>query len=434
MAILAGKILRRAAIFFLPLTAAICVCAQDITPPGARNGQAGAAASFPATAATSLSEVHLQVDAGRQTGPVPYAWRAGVFLCSMPGGYPKDMFLADQQPGMVEFGWEYYETLSAAKTEEEFFSRLPQSSFTEWVREVAKAGGEPYMNLMPVPIWLRSGKNGNRKLPRDWQGWERYVERMVDYFNNQLRIDARYIVWDEPNVSEAFRGTMEDYLLLYKHTAAGLLRANPKARIGGPAVSEFYAKLQAVKDNRPSPLLPAFVRYCANTPLSGQADRLPLDFLVWHTFDAAPVSPGRYDLEVKAARAILKENGYPENTELNIGSWSALDQFPELGTNVRDSEFLGAFVVASVIAMERSGVNRHVFFSLFEDWICAPGEFTNAEAGLITRNYIALQRDFSSRKFIQPSDGSLQDALTAKELRHGCQTDSAVAADVEHVL
>jgi hypothetical protein len=48
-------------------------------------------------------------------------------------------------------------------------------------------------------------------------------------------------------------------------------------------------------------------------------------------------------------------------------------------------------------------------------------------------NTLALQRSFGSRLFTQPSDGSLQDTLSIKELRHGCQTDSAVEAEVECV-
>ncbi|MCI0624009.1 MAG: hypothetical protein L0387_20530 [Acidobacteria bacterium] len=340
-----------------------------------------AAASLPATAMAGPLDVRLQMDVRRQTGPVPYTYRAGVFLNSLPAGYPKEMFLAEQRPGMVEFSWDYYAPLAQANTEPEFFARLPQSNLAAWVRETAAAGGEPYIKLMPIPKWLWSGGNGFRKPPRDLQGWERFVERLVDHFNNQLKIDARYIVWDEPN--GFWEGTTEDYLQLYKHAAAGLLKANPKARIGGPATSKFNS---AIGKGNP-PLLPTFVQYCASTPLPGLAERLPINMLVWHTFDAAPVSPGQYELEVKAARALLRQHGYRENVELNVGSWAALEQYPELGTNVRDSEFLAAFVVSSVIAMQGAGVDRHAFFNLYEDWRSNREEFSD-DIGLTTMSYV----------------------------------------------
>lgn len=346
----------------------------------------GAAAWHPHQA-LAQNDVRLQVDAAQRSGPVPYMYRAGIFVGSLPTGYPMEMFFADQRPGMLQFSWQVYAPLRDARTEEEFFARLPDSNLTAWVRATAAAGGEPYILLMPIPRWLRAGgdEEGRHRLPRDLQGWERFVQRVVDYYNNQLKIDARYVVWDEPNLF--FDGTTEDYLTLYKHAAAGLLRANRKARIGGPAVSEFYAEIQPVKGQRTTPLLPAFIRYAAVTALPGLAPRLPIDSLNWHTFDAAPVKPSQYDMEVRAARAMLKENGYPYDTEIAIGSWSALDKYPGVQMNERDSHFLSAYIVASVIAMERAGVNRHAFFNLFEVWLGPKEEFGNDE-GLVTRNYI----------------------------------------------
>jgi len=344
-----------------------------------------AAASYSAQAAAQ-SEVRVQLDARQTNGSLPYLYRAGIFVGSLPIGYPLQKFFSDQRPGMLQFSWQVYGPLNNAATEEEFFARLPESNLTTWVRAAAADGAEPHILLMPIPRWLRAGgdEEGRHRLPRDLAGWERFVERIVDYYNNQLKIDAHYIVWDEPNVF--FKGTTDDYLQIYKHAAAGLLRANRKARIGGPAVSEFYGDIQP-KGQRTQPLLPAFVRYCATTPLPGLAPRLPIDSLNWHVFDAAPLKHSQYDLEVKAARALLQENGYPANTPLVIGSWSALDKYPGLNMSERDSNFLSAFIVASVIAMERAGITRHAFFNLFEDWLGTKEEFGNDE-GIITRNYI----------------------------------------------
>ncbi|MGH8166375.1 MAG: hypothetical protein ACREQ1_04010, partial [Woeseiaceae bacterium] len=178
--------------------------------------------------------MRLQLDTKQQTGPVPYMFRAGVFVGSLPIGYPKEKFFSDQRPGMLQLSWQVHAPLVNAATEQEFFARLPESNLTAWVRAAAAAGAEPHILLMPIPRWLRSGGEGGRhKLPADLPGWERFVQRIVDYYNNELKIDARYVVWDEPNVF--FEGTTNDYLLIYKHAAAGLLRANPKARIGGAA-------------------------------------------------------------------------------------------------------------------------------------------------------------------------------------------------------
>ena len=132
-------------------------------------------------AAVAQSDVRVPIDVRQQSGRVPYVYRAGVFVGSLPTGYPMDMFFSDQRPGMLQFSWQVYGVLLNAATEEEFFARLPQSNLTAWVRAAAAAGAEPYILLMPIPRWLRSGgdEEGRLRLPRDLQGWERYVQRIV---------------------------------------------------------------------------------------------------------------------------------------------------------------------------------------------------------------------------------------------------------------
>ena len=340
------------------------------------------AVAEPALAQQGAAAASVRVELKQAAGPVPYAYRAGVFLNSLPGGYAKHMFLSEQRPGMVELSIDFYPPLANASSEEEFFARLPASNLSAWVRDTAAAGGEPYIRLMPVPRWLWSGANGARRPPRDWAAWERFVQRLVAYFNNELKIDVRYVVWDEPD--NFWEGSADDYLLLYKHAAAGVLRANRKARIGGPALSFFSAPMGKKGG---APFLPAFIRYCATTPVPGLADRLPINMLVWHTFDAAPVSPGQYDFEVKQARALLRKHGYGEDVELNVGSWAALEKFPE-APGARDSEFLASFIVSSVIAMQRAQIDRHAFFNLYEDWRRNRDEFSD-DMGLTTHGYVA---------------------------------------------
>lgn len=339
-------------------------------------------AVLPSMAFAGAANVRLQVGVRQQTGPVPYIYRAGVFLNSLPAGYALHMFFADQRPGMVELSWEYYRPLLSADSEAEFLARLPQSNLAQWVHRVSAAGGEPYIRLMPVPKWLWSGPNGWRKPPRDWRGWAQFVAGLVHYFNVQMHLDVRYVVWDEPD--NFWQGTTADYLKLYKYAAAGLLTADPAAQIGGPAPSWFGA---AIGKDSPQ-LLTAFVHYCAATPLPGLAPRLPLDFLVWHTFDAAPLFRGQYSIEARAARTLLQKSGYSKDVKLVIGSWTALGQYPDAGPDIRDTPFLGAFIVSSVIAMHHAGINRQAFFNLYEDWRHDPQQFSD-DMGLTTKGYVA---------------------------------------------
>ncbi|NUO07478.1 MAG: hypothetical protein HUU08_02180 [Candidatus Brocadia sp.] len=330
--------------------------------------------------------VTLEVDASTSKGGIPYLFRAGVFLNSLPVDYPLEKFFRDQRPGQMEFSWDFYPELLQCNSLKEFINKLPSSNLSQWVKRTNDLGGECLIRLMPVPKWLWGKDDGFRNPPLDYDGWAKFVEGIVNYFNNQLHIDAKYVVWDEPD--GFWHGTERDYLELYKHSVLGVKKANKQAKIGGPATSGFEGKIN--KGASIMPLMYNFIAYCSRTGLPELGmSRLPIDFIVWHVFDAVPISPGRYDLEVGKVKKWLTEFGYDANMEMNIGSWNALKNYPSVGLSGRDNEFLAAYIVSSILAMDKAGIQRHIFFNLFEDWIKTDKktEFIG-EQGLITRSYV----------------------------------------------
>ena len=56
----------------------------------------------------------------------------------------------------------------------------------------------------------------------------------------------------------------------YRHTAAAILRADPRARVGGPAPASVR-----------SPILPALLAAC-------EKETLPLHFVSWHIYSSSP--------------------------------------------------------------------------------------------------------------------------------------------------
>ena len=339
----------------------------------------------------------LKIDTSQRNGEIPYSFRTGVYLNSLPVGYPLEKFFREQVPGQMEFSWDSYPELLQPESLKEFVNRLPSSNLTQWVKRTNDLGGECLIRLMPVPKWLWSKNErfrnppsgwdkGFRNPPKDYLGWAKFVESIVDYYNNQLHIDARYVVWDEPD--NFWEGTEQDYLELYKYSVLGVKKANKQAKIGGPATGFLEGKIN--KGAATMPLVHNFIGYCSRTSLPELGlSRLPIDFLAWHVFDTGPISPGRYDVEVGRVKKWLKEFGYDADMEMNIGSWNALLNYPSIGPWGRDNEFLAAYIVSSVFAMDRAGIQRHIFFNLFEDWIKTDKktEFIG-ELGLLTRNYV----------------------------------------------
>ena len=77
--------------------------------------------------------------------------------------------------------------------------------------------------------------------PRDYARWEelcaRFVDHLVGRFGRETVAQWHFEVWNEPNIPNYWKGSFDDYCRLYDHSAAGVTRALPAARIGGPGLA-----------------------------------------------------------------------------------------------------------------------------------------------------------------------------------------------------
>ncbi|RPI20673.1 MAG: hypothetical protein EHM61_26560, partial [Acidobacteria bacterium] len=83
-------------------------------------------------------------------------------------------------------------------------------------------------------------------------------------------------VGNEPDIGEdggcPYRFTHESYCRYYEYTVAAALRADPQAKVGGPALAYFK-----------SPILPALFELCASR-------QVPLHFVSWHIYNSDPAA------------------------------------------------------------------------------------------------------------------------------------------------
>lgn len=312
----------------------------------------------------------ISVNGKESRGPVPFLFRAGMFLNEQPVDARFHTFFSDLKPGAIEMIPIREGQFSSLK---EYVDRLPSLGTTRWATEAHKKGGRPVIGLMEVPRWLQQGgSDANLRPPADWEGWARYVEATVRFFNGQLGLDAWYVVWDEPDLEMFWKGgSEEDYFKLYRFSVLGARRADPKAKIGGPGVSAWTAKGPRSKGEKS--LLFNFIRYASENSLPEvKLSRLPIDFVAWHQFDTDPKgSPLLYQSASEDVREWLTQFGYDPKTELGIGSWNSWLNFgkdPNELSPERDKEFTAAYVVRSLEGMDRAGIGHHLFFNLFEQW------------------------------------------------------------------
>lgn len=345
--------------------------------------------SFGAAAADKSVQIDILA---AKTRPMSAVLRAGVFTFKPdPSDYAMRQWLSDMRPGVVEIdiGAPVFQSADNA---DDAVRRARQ--LVPLLKRIYSAGGEPVLAITRIPIWLSSRPQALGTVegdnvpiaaivsPRDADEWAALVGRVITQFRSDLgRTPDIKIGW-EPDQS-AWQGSEADFFAFYRDTVRGVKGADPKARVGGPSVSALY---NAKGDDGATPLLPRFLRYCSITALPELGlKRIPVDFVVWHQFGTDGVQS--WTLAANQVRSWLKDTGYPTSTDLMIGEWSSWLAWPNPESPEQDQPSSAAYVVTSLIAMDRAGISRAAFTSLLEQRE-VQGQAFIGSFGLFTNQFI----------------------------------------------
>ena len=173
----------------------------------------------------------------------------------------------------------------------------------DWTRldaimdELTRPGIEPFVqaSFMPqalssqpepyTPKLVKSGlprdmvSGGAFYPPKDYRKWEALIEAWARHSGERYGIERAsswlWELWNEPE-SPYWRGTKEEYFKLYDHFAAAIKRALPKARVGGPHVTDPGWKNGDV-------FMREFLEHCRSgrNAATGSVGA-PLDFVAFH--------------------------------------------------------------------------------------------------------------------------------------------------------
>ncbi|HYP77906.1 MAG TPA: carbohydrate-binding protein [Polyangiaceae bacterium] len=115
------------------------------------------------------------------------------------------------------------------------------SKFDTYLAAIAAAGMRPIMELSFMPKDL--AKSGDSRDPaRDLTVYKQFIQAVVQHTVDKFgAADVGkwyWEVWNEPNYSGFWNGTMNDYFLMYDAAAAGAVAALPNIKIGGPATTQ----------------------------------------------------------------------------------------------------------------------------------------------------------------------------------------------------
>ena len=141
---------------------------------------------------------------------------------------------------------------------------------------------------------------------------------------------------------------------------AAILRADPEARVGGPALAGWT-----------SPILPALLEFCSTA-------RVPLHFISWHTYTNDPKAVRD---SIDGVNELLRK--FPGlKPETFINEWN-MDLFnPPL-----DPRFQPCFVAEAIWQMKEAGLDYSCYFHI-RDWYVSFerfAEFMTPRDGFMTR-------------------------------------------------
>jgi xylan 1,4-beta-xylosidase len=163
---------------------------------------------------------------------------------------------------------------------QEYFNLLPERGryhFTTLDRSIdtiVATGAQPLMCICFKPKVLFPEVNQDIVEPNDYAAWEELVFQLVAHYKQRHPGIRYWEVANEPDIGEdggcPYRFKPDSYVRYYQHTVAAVLRADPNARVGGPAPASAR-----------SPILPALLDFCST-------NSVPLHFVSWHIYNSDP--------------------------------------------------------------------------------------------------------------------------------------------------
>lgn len=235
---------------------------------------------------------------------------------------------------------------------QEYYDLYPASGRYHWesldraLDTIVATGARPVLCLCFKPKALFGRIDERTVHPSDYQAWEDLIARLVRHVNVERKYGVEYWeVGNEPDIGEAggapYLFDPDDYVRYYTHTTAAILRADPKAKVGGPALAGYKSLIGD-----------ALLKHCA-------AGRAPLHFFSWHIYDGDPAVFRRSIRDVKAKIA-----AYPtlRHVETHLDEWNM-----SLARPVLKPAFQPAFILETTFAMQHEGLTRAAYYHI-RDW------------------------------------------------------------------
>ena len=240
---------------------------------------------------------------------------------------------------------------------QEYFAMMPSVEMYDWskidpaVDAIVKCGATPLLALCMKPSCLFPVIDLKSLIPSDWNAWEDFIEAMVRHFSEEKGWKGLwYEVGNEPDIGGGAPYLFGEegasiYAETYERTVRAVLRADPSAKVGGPAL----ASAQPFKSKITHELIKRV-----------HANKVPLDFFSWHSYHIDPVAH-QYNLELTLAE--LKKTEEPFSSAITIiNEWNSTP----IG-NMQIGEYRqSSFLVDVVWCFIKAGLDYSCYYHIMD--------------------------------------------------------------------
>jgi len=235
-------------------------------------------------------------------------------------------------------------------------------TFDLFISSVVDSGCQPVVVLETMPPEIAKGNSGQGytnpyppRGPKEYLRWQAICREVVAHCEAKWgdAVHGWYFeVWNEPDASGYFKGTLEEYLRIYDHAVAGATSAEPKIRIGGPGGADT---------DWVRPLL-EHCRSGRNDATGGTGCRI--DFLSWHIYTVGVGIPAfdRLPISLNTVRDTIKLFPQYRDVPLIVTEWGCASSNNE----VHDRPYDAAFRTMAVKYFMDYGIHLALPFSLGE--------------------------------------------------------------------
>jgi len=248
---------------------------------------------------------------------------------------------------------------------QEYFDLYPKRGRHHWetldksIETILAAGAKPLLCLCFKPRALFPKIDQDLVHPTHYREWEKLIFALVKHCNQSRRYGIEYWeVGNEPDIGEdggcPYRFKPEDYVIYYTHTVNAILRADPHAKVGGPALAGYRNSLGD-----------ALIEHCGK----GGA---PLHFFSWHLYSN---DPRQFRQSIKEVKTKLAGYTRLAETETVLDEWNM-----SLGGPVLAPAFQPAFVLETTYGFHQEGLTRSAYYHI-RDVFVVPAEFSSWMSG-----------------------------------------------------